>query len=81
MKRKGKIRKNKIFNFLIFNCNDIRACSIDSMYHILTESVKRILFLQAEDRAVCLNPLNAQLNPICNSQIAEFFCWVFKFCA
>jgi hypothetical protein len=28
-----------------------------------------------------LNPLNAELNPICKSQLAELFCGVFKFCA
>ena len=28
-----------------------------------------------------LNPLNAELNPICKSQLAELFCVVFKFCA
>jgi hypothetical protein len=27
------------------------------------------------------NPLNAELNPICMSQIAEIFCGAFKFCA
>ena len=27
------------------------------------------------------NPLNAKLNPICKSQLAELFCGVFKFCA
>ena len=26
------------------------------------------------------NPLNAELNPICKSQLAELFCRVFKFC-
>jgi len=26
------------------------------------------------------NPLNAELNPICKSQLAELFCGVFKFC-
>ena len=29
----------------------------------------------------CINTLNAELNPKCKSQIAEFFCGVFKFCA
>jgi len=29
---------------------------------------------------VALNPLNAELNPICKSQLAELFCGVFKFC-
>ena len=28
-----------------------------------------------------VNPLNAELNPNCKSQLAEFFCGVFKFCA
>jgi len=28
-----------------------------------------------------INPLNAGLNPICKSQLAEFFCGIFKFCA
>jgi hypothetical protein len=28
-----------------------------------------------------LNPLNAELNPICKSQLAELFWGVFKFCA
>ena len=27
------------------------------------------------------NPLNAELNPNCKSQLAKFFCEVFKFCA
>ena len=27
------------------------------------------------------NPLNAELNAICKSQLAELFCGVFKFCA
>ena len=26
-----------------------------------------------------LNPLNATLNPICKSQLAELFCGVFKY--
>jgi hypothetical protein len=26
------------------------------------------------------NPLNAELNPICKSQLAELFCGAFKFC-
>jgi len=30
---------------------------------------------------VALNPLNAELNPICKSQLAELFCGVFKFCS
>ena len=28
-----------------------------------------------------INPLNAGLNPVCKSQLAEFFCRVFKFCS
>jgi len=28
-----------------------------------------------------VNPLNTELNPICKSQLAQFFCWLFKFCA
>ena len=28
-----------------------------------------------------INPLNAELNPVCKSQLTEFFCGVFKFCA
>jgi len=28
-----------------------------------------------------VNPLNAELNPICKSQLAKLFCGVFKFCA
>jgi len=36
MNRKGKMRKNKINN-----CNNSRACTVDSMYHILIESVKK----------------------------------------
>jgi hypothetical protein len=28
-----------------------------------------------------VNPLNAELNPSCKSQIIELFCRVFKFCA
>jgi len=28
-----------------------------------------------------LNPLNAELNPICKSRLAELFCGLFKFCA
>ena len=27
-----------------------------------------------------INPLNAELNPICKSQLAELFCGVFTFC-
>jgi hypothetical protein len=27
------------------------------------------------------NPLNAELNPICKSQLAELICGAFKFCA
>ena len=27
-----------------------------------------------------INPLNAKLNAICESQLAELFCGVFKFC-
>jgi len=27
-----------------------------------------------------INPLNAELNPNCKSQLAELFCGVFKFC-
>jgi hypothetical protein len=30
---------------------------------------------------MAFNPLNAELNPICKSQLAELFCRVFKFCA
>jgi len=30
---------------------------------------------------IFFNPLNAELNPNCKSQLAEFFCGVFKFCA
>ena len=28
-----------------------------------------------------INPLNAELNPVCKFQFAELFCGVFKFCA
>jgi hypothetical protein len=31
--------------------------------------------------SLSINPLNAELNPICKSQLAELFCRVFKFCA
>ena len=30
-------------------------------------------------KGVVLNPLNAQLNPICKSQLAEFFCGYLNF--
>jgi hypothetical protein len=33
----------------------------------------------AEHYIVYFNPLNAKLNPICKSQLAELFCGVFKF--
>ena len=32
-------------------------------------------------RLNCINPLNAELNSICKSQLAKLFCGVFKFCA
>jgi len=32
------------------------------------------------DTVVHINPLNAELNPICKSQLPELFCGVFKFC-
>jgi hypothetical protein len=31
-------------------------------------------------RQYTFNPLNAELNPICKSQLAKLFCRVFKFC-
>jgi len=31
--------------------------------------------------SIAVNPLNAELNPNCKSQLAEFFFRVFKFCA
>jgi len=30
---------------------------------------------------IYFNSLNCELNPICNSQLAQLFCGVFKFCA
>ena len=39
------------------------------------------LLLQTSTATSAINPLNAELNPICKSQLAELFCGVFKFCA
>jgi len=37
--------------------------------------------MEAQRAPDAINPLNAELNPICKPQLAELFHGVFKFCA
>ena len=71
----GRVRSMKNSIDTVGNrTSDLSVCSAVP-YATIVRSHK-LVFVYNE---VYFNPLNALLNPICKSQLAEFFCGVYKF--
>jgi hypothetical protein len=63
----------------ILSVRSFRGTDCDTGHYIVVAEISERLAREFDVER--FNPLNAELNPICKSQLAELFCGVFKFCA